>query len=117
MIKSHDWLIQLYSTVLCPLSKLESHGCTHLKYTQDLPTGYIGVTQLKYTQHLITGNIGITCCLCSQYVYNVSSGYVSSVRDTFLPPPCPATVREEIAMAEINELQLPDYGGGEITEY
>jgi len=35
---------------------------------------------LKCTQHLITGHIGVTCCLCSQCVHNVPSGYLG---------PCP----------------------------
>ena len=35
---------------------------------------------LKCTQHLITGHIGVTCCLCSQCFHNVPSGYLG---------PCP----------------------------
>ena len=35
---------------------------------------------LECTQHLITGHIEVTCCLCSQCVHNVPSGYLG---------PCP----------------------------
>ena len=47
------------------------------------PLGILGSHNriyLKCTQHLITGHIGVTCCLCSQCVHNVPSGYLG---------PCP----------------------------
>ena len=44
---------------ICPLGTLGSHNGAHL----------------KCTQILITGHIGITCCLYSQCVHNVPSGY------------------------------------------
>jgi len=46
------------------LGKLESHGRGHLKCTQPIPTGHIGVT----------------CCLYSQCIQHVPGGYLG---------PCP----------------------------
>ena len=50
------------------LGKLESHGRGHLKYIQPIPTGHIGVT----------------CCLYSQCIQHVPSGYLG---------PCPQCQR------------------------
>ena len=47
------------------------------------PLGILGSHNRVYskcTQHLITGHIGVTCCLCSQCVHNVLTGYLG---------PCP----------------------------
>ena len=48
-------------------------------YPLGISRSHSGV-HLKCTQHLITGHIGVTCCLCSQCVHNVPSGYLG---------PCP----------------------------
>ena len=54
------------------------------------PLGILGSHNriyLKCTQHLITGHIGVTCCLCSQSVHNVPSGYLG---------PCPQCDHEAV---------------------
>jgi len=60
------------------LGKLESHGRGHLKCTQPIPTGHIGVT----------------CCLYSQCIQHVSGGYFG---------PCPQCH----LLLEVGRLHVP----------
>ena len=61
-----------------------SHMAGHIQNVFRMyPLGILGSHNRVYskcTQHLITGHIGVTCCLCSQCVHNVPSGYLG---------PCP----------------------------
>jgi len=93
--------------IICPLGTLWSHFAEHWKCAQFFthwvhwshmaghiqnvlrmyPLGILGSHNriyLKCTQHLITGHIGVTCCLSSQCVHNVPSGYLG---------PCPQCLR------------------------
>jgi len=59
-----------------------SHMAGHIQNMLRMyPLGILGSHNRVYskcTQHLITGHIGVTCCLCSQCVHNVPSGYLGS---------------------------------------
>ena len=67
---------------------------------------------LKCTQHLITGHIGVTCCLCSQCIHNVPSGYLGpcpqceQLQETLRP----LYVSPSVCVTLLNPCSAPDSG-------
>jgi len=65
------------------LGKLESHGRGHLKCTQPIPTGHIGVT----------------CCLYSQCIQHVPGGYLGPC------PQCQQALRPHVVSCDTPALR------------